>query len=744
MFFTNRPLTIPLLIGVLLLIARPLSCAAADDTDLSPAKAALRRLLPGLYSQFNLSHLQQAGGRDTFRITGTPGHIRIAASSNGTALFGANWYLKYDAHLQLSSNGDQLGFHGPLPAPQAAIEQAALYPYRYALNQNTDGYTTPYWGWGEWEHEIDLLAASGMNAMLVERGMDTVLYRTFRDFGYSDSRIRNWITLPAHQNWQLMGNLCCFDGPISNALLRKRARSAQQIVARLRELNVTPVLPGYYGMVPADFGRLHPEAHIVPQGKWNGFSRPAWLDPRDPLFAKVAASFYRHERELFGDTSIYDIELFQEGWQAGDVPIASAVRRIQEALNTAHPGAFWMLLGWQGKPGTELLAGVDPRHMLIVDLDQGRIPRETRESDFRGAPWLFGGLWDFGGRTTLGANLYDYAVRVPAVGTRAGSTMAGTAVFPEGLMTNPVVFDLFTEMAWRTDPIDLPHWIADYATRRYGANNPHAQRAWSILMRTAYSQRADGVLNHGERDAAPESLFDAQPSLTGVTASTWSPDALRYDLAEFSEALAELLQVSPSLRSSETYQYDLVDVARQVQANWSRATLPKIKEAFDQKDEPRFRALSGEWLHRMDMQEELLATNRFFLLGRWMNKVTPWAENIDELKLLEYDARSILTTWGDRQADEAGLHDYGNRDWSGLTHYFYRVRWQLYFENLDLALITGVAPKPIDWFALGDRWNRDQRRYNVNTTGDAYTMARKIAEELEVSMPAGSSRRFAP
>jgi len=41
---------------------------------------------------------------------------------------------------------------------------------------------------------------------------------------------------------------------------------------------------------------------------------------------------------------------------------------------------------------------------------------------------------------------------------------------------------------------------------RYGGYDDHAQNAWKILMQTAYGQRADGVLDHGERDAAPESF----------------------------------------------------------------------------------------------------------------------------------------------------------------------------------------------------------------------------------------------
>ena len=91
---------------------------------------------------------------------------------NPQSLYGVNWYLKYVAHLQVSPNGVQLGpANVVLPAPQSPIEKPALYPWRYALNENADGYSTPYWDEGRWQHEIDILAMSGTNAILIERGM---------------------------------------------------------------------------------------------------------------------------------------------------------------------------------------------------------------------------------------------------------------------------------------------------------------------------------------------------------------------------------------------------------------------------------------------------------------------------------------------------------------------------------------------------------------------------------------------
>jgi len=105
------------------------------------------------------------------------------------------------------------------------------------------------------------------------------------------------------------------------------------------------------------------------------------------------------------------------------------------------------MMAWQTNPRQELIDAVDRAHILIADIEQGRIPRETRETDFKGARWLFGGLWEFGGRTTMGAALFDYSQRMPRAATRPNSHLTGTALFTEGLDTNPIAFDLYTEMA---------------------------------------------------------------------------------------------------------------------------------------------------------------------------------------------------------------------------------------------------------------------------------------------------------
>jgi alpha-N-acetylglucosaminidase len=639
--------------------------------------------------------------------------------------------LKYVAHLNVSTNGGQLGLPNlRLPRLDTPITRPAPYPFRYALNENTDGYTTPYWDFARWQHEIDVLALSGFNAVLIQRGNDLAVYQAFRDIGYTDTNIRNWITQPAHQNWQWMGNMCCFIEPISLALMEKRAASARKIIDELRALGITPVLPGFWGVVPADFSKYVAGAHVVIQtDPWNGFQRPGWLDPRDPAFARLAAAFYKHQKELFGDSTIYDMETFQEGGVSGDVPVGDGARAIQKALNTAHPNALWFMMAWQTNPRKELIDAVDRSHILVADIEQGRVPRETRETDFAGARWLFGGLWEFGGRTTMGAPLYDYAQRMPRAGSQQGSHLSGTALFTEGLDTNAYAFDLYSEMAWHTEPVDLEKWTAEYALRRYGTQDVHAANAWRTLLHTAYSYRADGVKTHGERDAAHESLFNAQPSLTATRNGQWSPDVLRYKADELKPALTELLQVAPALRSTASYRYDLTEVARQVLVNESRRLLPLIHSAYAAKDRAALHSLTEEWMRDMEMEDKLLGTNEYFLLGRWLSYVPAWASSPADLKLLEYDAHSILTTWGDRTASNE-LHEYGNRDWAGLVSDYYAPRWKMYFDSLDTALQTGTQPKPIDWYAFGDAWNQSTKQYAAQPVGDTYAMSVAIARSL--------------
>jgi alpha-N-acetylglucosaminidase len=380
-----------------------------------------------------------------------------------------------------------------------------------------------------------------------------------------------------------------------------------------------------------------------------------------------------------------------------------------------------MMLAWQGNPSPALIEAVDLRKVLIMDENLNRNRQHNPEVQYKGAPYLYNAIWDFGGRNTMGAHLQEFAARIPQLGMKSGTHMKGISFYNEGLDTDPAAFAFFTEMAWHSKPVNVGKWFSEYALSRYGKYDLHAERAWQILAMTAYRMP-------GDREDAHQSLFNLRPDLNAKP--VWGGTKLAYDPAVFEHALPELLTVAPELRSSETYKYDLVNLTRQVMDNRAYALLPQIKAAYQIKDRKRFQDLSQRWLLLMKQEDRLLGTDRWFLLGTWIEAARSWAENPAEEAAFPFEVRSLLTSWGNRVSSQ-DLHDYANKDWSGLVGDLYSQRWQSYFDSLVEAMQTGTKPKPIDWYALEDTWNRKHSDLSLQPSGDVYTQASAIWKDLE-------------
>lgn len=694
--------------------AAPTTSAVAHSLDTGPAREALVRLLPEHAGQIRLTPLP-GGGPDRFRVTGARGRLEIAATGPATALTGLHWYLKYTCKAHLSWAGSQLDLPRRLPAPGRPVERAATVPHRFALNDTHDGYTGPYTDWPRWERLIDVLALHGCNEALVTPGQEAVYHRLLLDFGYSDEEARAWLPAPSHQPWWLLQNMSGYGGPLSPALLDRRAELGARITARLRELGMRPVLPGYFGTVPDGFPARNPGARVIAQGGWNGLRRPDWLDPRTEVFPKVAAAFYRHQEELFGEARHFKMDLLHEGGTPGDVPVADAARAVEKALHTARPGATWVILGWQANPRPDVLAAVDRSRILIVDGLSDLATVTDREKDWGGTPYAFGTIPNFGGRTTLGANTHRWTDKFAQWRDRPGSALVGTAYMPESAERDPAAFELFSELAWRDGPVDREDWFRTYADVRYGREDGHAREAFAALAATAYRlTTADG--------RPVDSLFTRRPAITASVTTAFAS-------ARFDRAFAELLAVRPSLRGSDAYAYDLTDLARQALADRSRLLLPQLRTAYQGRDEDAFGVLSALWLKLMRLADEMAGCHRAFLLGPWLADAKRFATSAEEAVRLEWTARTLITTWAGRSAAD-NLSNYADRDWQGLLSDLHLPQWRAYLDELADALAAGRAPRAFDWYVGEEAWTRESGAYPVRATGDPYRTARRVHDAL--------------
>ncbi|MET8676419.1 alpha-N-acetylglucosaminidase [Streptomyces sp. NPDC004647] len=702
--------------------------AGTDDT--SPAGAALRRLLPDHADQFRLQAL--SGGPERFRVSGTAGRIEVSGTCPGVLLTGVHWYLKYVCGAHISWSGTQLRLPKRLPAPARPLERSATVPVRFALNDTHDGYTGPYADWPRWERLIDVMALHGLNQVLVTPGQEAVYHRLLQDFGYTDAEARAWLPAPSHQPWWLLQNMSAYGGPVSPELLARRTELGRRITDRMRELGMAPVLPGYFGTVPDGFEQRNPGARTVPQGVWAGLKRPDWLDPRTAAFRDVAAAFYRHQRDLFGPVDHFKMDLLHEGGNAGDVPVPDAARAVEKALRTARPDATWMILGWQANPRRDLLDALDKDRMLVVDGLSDLESVTDREKDWGATPYAFGTIPNFGGRTTIGAKTHMWADRFTAWRDKPGSKLAGTAYMPEAVERDPAAFELFSELAWRREPVDRAAWFADYADLRYGGRDPHAREAFDALRGTTYEISS--------RDGRPhDSIFAARPSLGARSGTYYATHTPAFDSARFDTAFAALLNVREGLRGSDAYRYDLTDSARQALANRSWQLLPQLRTAFERGDRDTFRALARLWLRLMRLSEDITGAHPLFLLGPWLEDAKRMAAGETESAQLERSARVLVTTWADRvTADGGRLANYANRDWQGLIGDFHLPQWQAFLDELEDALAEGREPRAFDWYAVEEPWTRERTSYPLRPTTDAHRTARRVHEALAKAPYQGS------
>ncbi|MGV9313487.1 alpha-N-acetylglucosaminidase TIM-barrel domain-containing protein [Streptomyces sp. NPDC003691] len=708
--------------------ARPPAAAPSADA----ARAALRRLLPGHADQFRLT---LTGGAERFAVTGEAGRIEVAGTSPAVLLTGVHWYLKYVCRAHISWSGSRVELPDVLPAPRPALERSATVPHRFAYNDTHDGYTAPYADWARWERLIDVLALHGCNEVLVTPGQEAVYHRLLQDFGYSDTEARTWLPAPSHQAWWLLQNMSEYGGPVSPALLDARAELGGRIAARLRELGMRPVLPGYFGTVPGGFTERNPGARVVAQGLWNGLPRPDWLDPRTKVFPKVAAAFYRHQAELFGACDLFKMDLLHEGGHAGDVPVPDAARAVEKALRTARPGATWVILGWQSNPRRALLDAVDKRRMLIVDGLSDLDTTRDREAEWGGTPYAFGTIPNFGGRTTIGANTDRWTARFTAWRDKSGSALVGTAYMPEAAERDPAAFELFSELAWRREKIDRGAWFREYARIRYGAEDASAAAAFGALAATAYKLTST--------DGRPyDSHFLRRPSLTTSIGTAFDP-------AGFDTAFAALLNADPALRDSDAYRHDLTELARQALANRSRTLQFALRAARASGDTAAFRGVSALWLRLMRLADTMAGCHRSFLLGPWLEDAKRLATGPAEAVELERTARALITTWAGRPAANA-LSNYANRDWNGLIADVHLPQWDAYLAEVADALEAGRAPKSFDWYPQEEAWTKDRRVYPSAPTGDPYTTALRVRDALAaapyqgVTSVASNPRGFRP
>ncbi len=701
-----------------------LGMCAAEAAN--PVAALIDRIDPGASKNFKLEI--KPSDVDYFELDQKGSKVVIRANNYVNQAVGLNWYLKYHAGVHLSWNGMTASLPSPLPAVSEKERYENKMPLCYDFNYCTFSYTMPFWDWDRWEKEIDWMALHGVNLPLAAVGEECVYRNMLMCLGYTRDEVNDFISGPAFMAWWAMNNLEGWGGPNPDSWYDRQQALQVKILERMAEFGIEPVLPGFSGMMPHNADEklgLNITKTLKP---WNGFVRPAFLQPTDSRYAEIAQIYYDEQKKLFGTANYYSMDPFHELSNAEGVDFDAAGKAIMESMKRNNDKAIWVLQAWSENPRDALIENLNQGDLLILDLFSECRPMWgipslwQREQGFGKHKWLMCLLENFGGNVGLHGRMDQLIENFNETKTNPlAEQLCGIGYTMEGSENNPVMFELMSELPWRSEKVDKEEWLKGYVTARYGACDDRVLEAWIILANSIYN-----CPRGNNQQGTNESIFCCRPTLDNVQASSWSKLQNYYDPADTKRAAQLMNEAAERFRGNNNFEYDLVDITRQAISDEARLTYQHAIADFKAFHREGFERGSQRFVNLLLMQDQLLGSRPEFGVGRWIDYALKAGNTDEEKQLYEWNARVQITTWGARENADAGkLRDYAHKEWNGVLRDFYLPRWQAFFATLNDVLDGKLERDSIDYYAIEEPWTLERKSYPTEAVGDPIELSRK-------------------
>lgn len=691
------------------------------------------RILGQMYVDWFVFLIDRSMRKNSYELSETEnGKILIHADCGVSAATALNFYLKYYCKVQVTQQTKQVRMPEKAPHIAEKVCNSSPYEVRYAYNYCTLSYTMPFFGYDKWQRELDYLMLSGVNLILDLTGMEAVWVSYLQKLGYTADQAKDYVCGYCYKAWWLMGNLEGYGGPVADAWVLDTMEMARVNQRYMTVMGAQPALETFVGAMPESFGTLA-NAHLkekgfsdvrpymAPQGLWaGGFVRPNVLKTSYDGYSYLAKLFYDTQNQVYGQVSDYycgDV-CHEGGIVPADLSKPQMSAKILNELLVADPRAVWILQGWWSNPMKEVLDGfgaLKQEHILILDLAALANPKWTNTKTWEGVefgstPWVFCILDNYGGRTGMHGKLKKMAELMDNA-RRKGKVLKGIGITPEGTNGNPVVFDLFWEMAWRTSPPDMDFWLREYAQRRYGLADQASFEAWKLFEKTVYGVESyDGTTKNN--------VINENASLE-MGYCTGGYYKIGYDRELFERGVKTFMEDYEALKHSEGGIYDTVDLLRMTLTIACDDYFEVLKRARALGDRTTFRKYSEKFLSAMKLVSELSTYNADELLGNWIGRGLDFTEDERtghyagfDLDMMAYNAKILLTVWA-----SAPITNYANRQFDGLMEDYFLEMWSRLFKRVNKALKDKTeAPAKLgkECFTVGWAFTKPGKTYRRN------------------------------
>lgn len=647
-------------------------------------------------SWFTFEIAPSTDGLDYYEISMKDNKVHIKGNVGVSITTGLNYYFKYYCNVHVSQQTENVKMPAEMPVVKETIRTSSPYEVRYAYNYCTLSYTMPFYGYTEWQRELDYLALSGVNLILDTTATEALWVMYLQQFGYTLDEAKNFVCGYAYKAWWLMGNLENYGGSVSDAWVQDTLELARVNQRFMTVLGIQPCLQGFMGTLPTTFETIADENlinrgfssisdYMVAQGSWSGFTRPPLLKTTYDGYETLADTFYDTQKFLYGDiTDYYAGDLAHEGGVIpSDLSRSLMTSQILGHMMDNDEDAVWIIQCWWGNPEKAVLEGFGKHredHVLVLDLNSTVEPNYANTTSWGGkewnnTSWVFCMLDNYGGRPGVHGEL-EFMMKEIIKAYKSTKHMKGIGLVSEGTQMNPVVQELLWDMAWQTEEINMDQWIKDYAKRRYGEENENIQKAWEILMDTAYGYS-------GGHDFNTNSVINMLPSLSPSAIS--GSYTLDYDPVEFEKAVTYFMEDFQYFKDNECYVYDVVDLLKQLVSNSQAVYFNTMMEAYNQKEMDEFKKMKEKFLYGILLLDEICLYEIDSTTGEWVGRVDDWCNDkrtgeYDDYTeyMMKLNAKAIITAWCSKI-----LHTYAYRQYAGLLGEYNYPMWEEWLNALE-------------------------------------------------------------
>ncbi|CAN6600272.1 hypothetical protein TRVA0_001S08614 [Trichomonascus vanleenenianus] len=719
--------------------------AAADDSvNLTGLNDLVKRRLPAHADkiEFELDPLLNPEAFDAYKVeTNGSSRILVTGTTKSALAFGLNTYLEDYANASISLAYSSLDKIQELPPLESPIEGQAQVKYRYLFNTVTFAYTTAFYSWEDWEYMLDWAALHGVNLPLAWVGYEALLMETFQKFGLSQDEIMTFYSGTAFQPWNRFGNIkAAWNGTVSDSTLQDALEMQKQLVPRMVELGMTPILPAFTGFVPDALAEHYSDANIVvSKGSWNRFQEEygyiSFLDPLDPLFTKLQKDFIQRQKQYYGDvTTYYTLDQYNENspLQKDTDYLRNVSRGTISSLKAADKDAIWVAQGWLFYSSMSFwtsdrvaayLSGPESGDMLVLDLFSESEPQYERTKQYGGQPWIWCELHDYGGNQGLEGNL-DVLTKNFTEARKTQDKLSGVGLSPEGFEGNDIVYHLPLKQAWSKEPVNIESYVKAYVSSRYGPGDVPEEMTeyWQRLVNLVYMNDNRNVT------AVPKSIFEMPPAIWGLTnRNGHHPTRLFYNASDFQALWREMVDFvldNEELLEQEHVHYDMVDITRQMFANMFLDQYNDFVKAVNRThmSESEIVSKGRPMLTTLDILDWVLSTDKNFQLSEWINAARDLAEGNETIAdFMEFQARNQITLWGPL----GEIDGYGSKQWSQLISGYYRPLWSMFIDFVSKGLYKTEKFESYSW-DFKKQWQHEQlsKRPNLFRLNDVLRIIR--------------------